>query len=262
MPENAAHGGLPRRQPSSGIVQFGGCDGIGLDARPVDRQPVVARAAAPRAGRATVPSRRAGRAGPRGSTAASRCVSPSPIASPSPGGWGAGRGGWPAARSRSAPGAAWTPAAAPPRFWTITETSAAPTRSAAKIRAAGRRYLDGRDLLVLGDAEGRAAAARGHDVRVVHLEPRALERVDVVDARAVDVREALVVDEDAQAVVLEDRVAVALLVEGEVVLEARSSRRRARRPAGRRGTGRRPGSSRNSRTFVAPFSVKKTPLAW
>ena len=29
MPENAAHGGLPRWQPSSGIVQFGGCDGSG-----------------------------------------------------------------------------------------------------------------------------------------------------------------------------------------------------------------------------------------
>ncbi len=29
MPENAAHGGWPRWQPSSGIVQFGGCAGSG-----------------------------------------------------------------------------------------------------------------------------------------------------------------------------------------------------------------------------------------
>src|SRR3712207_7382791 len=37
------------------------------------------------------------------------------------------------------------------------------------------------------------------------------------------VREALVVDEDLQAVVLEDVVGVALLVEGELVLEARAA---------------------------------------
>src|SRR3954452_11340626 len=144
-----------------------------------------------------------------------RAASPRPPASPSPGGCGASFGAV-AEGGRDDGGAE----GAPPRFWMRIDTSAAPTRSAAKTRAAGRRCLDRRDLLVLGNAEGRAAAARGHDVRVVHLEAGALERVHVVDARAVDVREALVVHEDPQAVVLEDRVAVALVVEGEVVLEA------------------------------------------
>src|SRR3954463_9255217 len=144
-------------------------------------------------------------------------VSPIPTARPSPAGWGAGFGAVAAGGVRAGgPGGG----APPPRFCTRIETSAAPTRRAAKVRAARSRRLDRRDLLVLGNAEGRAAAARGHDVRVVHLEARALQRVDVVDARAVDVREALVVDEDPQAVVLEDRVAVALVVEGEVILEA------------------------------------------
>src|SRR3954466_13473645 len=142
-------------------------------------------------------------------------VSPMPTASPSPGGCGASFGAV-AEGGRDDGGAE----GAPPRFWMRIDTSAAPTRSAAKIRAAGRGFLDRRVLLVLGNAEGRAAAARGHDVRVVHLEARALQRVDVVDARAVGVRGALVVDEDPQAVVLEDRVAVALVVEGEVILEA------------------------------------------
>src|SRR3954453_23741715 len=147
-------------------------------------------------------------------------VSPIPTARPSPGGWGAGFGAVAAGGVRAGGPGAGPP---PPRFCTRIETSAAPTRSAAKVRAARSRRLDRRDLLVLGNAEGRAAAARGHDVRVVHLEARALERVHVVDARAVDVREALIVDEDAQAVVLEDRVALALVVEGEVVLEPRAA---------------------------------------
>src|SRR4051794_28572204 len=138
-------------------------------------------------------------------------VSPMPTARPSPGGWGAGFG----AVAVGGLGAGGRGAGAPPlRFCGTIERSAAPTRSAAKVRAGRSRGLDRRDLPVLGNAEGRAAAARGHDVRVVHLEARALQRVDVVDARAVDVREALVVDEDPQAVVLEDRVAVALVVEG------------------------------------------------
>src|SRR4029453_10079059 len=83
--------------------------------------------------------------------------------------------------------------------------------------------LDRGDLFVLRDAEGRAAATGRDDVRVVDLEAGALERVDVVDGRAVDVGKALVVDQQAQAAVLEDHVAVALLVEGELVLEARAS---------------------------------------
>src|SRR5690242_128758 len=144
--------------------------------------------------------------------------SPMPTARPSPGGCGGMRG---AAGRAGDPGVGAGAGGEESGPVTIaSQTSAAPTRSAAKIRAARSRRLDRRDLLVLGNAEGRAAAARGHDVGVVHLEARALQRIDVVDARAVDVGKTLVVDEDAQAVVLEDRVALALVVEREVVLEA------------------------------------------
>src|SRR3954463_6272493 len=142
-------------------------------------------------------------------------VSPMPTARPSPAGCGGTRtGGVVAGGSDSPP----RPARSPLR--SRIDTRAGPPRGAAMIRATGSRRSDRRDLLVLGDPEGRATAARGHDVRVVHLEAGTLKRVHVVDARAVHVREALVVDEDAQAMVLEDRVAVALVVEGEVVLEA------------------------------------------
>src|SRR3954471_22076896 len=86
-----------------------------------------------------------------------------------------------------------------------------------------RRASDGADLLLLRHAEGRAAAARGDDVGVVDLEAGALERVDVVDRRAVDVGEARPVDQQLQTVALEDHVAVALLVEGELILKARAA---------------------------------------
>src|SRR4051812_36732620 len=152
------------------------------------------------------------------------------MARPSPGGVAGcsgarGRGGVGAGAGAGAvrAGGAGVPSlTAPPARTMPSATSAAPPRSAAAM-SVRRRRLDRRDLLVLGHAEGRAAAARGHDVRVVHLEAGALERVDVVDARAVDVRQALVVDEDTEAVVLEDGVAVALVVEREVVLEARAA---------------------------------------
>src|SRR3954447_4835594 len=80
------------------------------------------------------------------------------------------------------------------------------------LRAALRRASDGADLLLLRDAEGRAAAARGDDVGVVDLEAGTLERVDVVDRRAVDVGQAGAVDEELQAVALEDHITIALLV--------------------------------------------------
>ena len=61
--------------------------------------------------------------------------------------------------------------------------------------------------------------------------------------------------------VLEDRVAVALLVEGELVLEAgAAAAAHADAQAGRADVGL--WEARNSRTFSAPFSVKVTPLAW
>src|SRR3954452_8599765 len=72
-------------------------------------------------------------------------------------------------------------------------------------------------------AEGRAAAARGDHVGVLHLEPGALEAFDEVDRRAAHVGQRLAVDEQRDALVLEDLVAVAALIEGEDVLEARAA---------------------------------------
>ena len=103
------------------------------------------------------------------------------------------------------------------------------TDPASGARQARRSKSDRGDLLLVRDAERGAAAAGGDDVGVVDLEAGAVERVDVVDLRAVDVGQALAVDEDPQAVVLEDGVAVALLVEGELVLEARAAAARRRR---------------------------------
>src|SRR3954471_12297721 len=91
------------------------------------------------------------------------------------------------------------------------------------LRGALGRASDGADLLLVRDAEGRATAARGDDVGVVDLEAGALQRVDVVDRRAVDVRQARAVDEELQAMALEDHVAFALLVEGELILEPRAA---------------------------------------
>ena len=62
--------------------------------------------------------------------------------------------------------------------------------------------------------------------------------------------------------VVEDHVAVALLVEGELVLEAGAA---AAAHADPQAGGRRTSASwdaRNSRTFSAPLSVNVTPLAW
>src|SRR5665213_891589 len=79
------------------------------------------------------------------------------------------------------------------------------------------------DLLLVGHAEGRAAAAGSDDVGVRDLEARALEALLVVDHRATYERQALVVDEQLQPVALEHDVAVALLVERELILKARAA---------------------------------------
>src|SRR5439155_1191720 len=54
--------------------------------------------------------------------------------------------------------------------------------------------------LFLRDAEGGTAATRGDDVRVVHLEAAAHQRLRVVDLGAVNVREARLVDDHLDAV--------------------------------------------------------------
>src|SRR5471030_3013900 len=88
--------------------------------------------------------------------------------------------------------------------------------------ACGRPLHRGAGFLA-GDAERAAAAAGRDDVRVLDLEAGAGERVDVVDLRAVDVLERVRLDEQLETVTLEDAVVRALLVEGEVVLEARAA---------------------------------------
>src|SRR4051794_6932289 len=77
--------------------------------------------------------------------------------------------------------------------------------------------------LFVRHAERGAAPARRHDVRVVHLEAGAHQRLGVVDRGAVDVAQALLVDEDADPVEVEDLVAVVALVERELILEARAA---------------------------------------
>ena len=73
---------------------------------------------------------------------------------------------------------------------------------------------------VLFHLERGAATAGRNDVRVVDLEPGALEALDVVDLGAEDELHADLVDDDRDAVDLEDVVVVLGLVEGERVLEA------------------------------------------
>src|SRR5829696_5280024 len=93
-------------------------------------------------------------------------------------------------------------------------------RSPPRCRSNSRERLDGRGLCVLFDLEGRAAAACGDDVRVVDLEPGALQAFDVVDLRAEDELHAHLVDDDGDPVDLEDVIVVLGFVEGEGVLEA------------------------------------------
>src|SRR5450755_606737 len=80
--------------------------------------------------------------------------------------------------------------------------------------------LDGRDLLLVGDAEGGAAAAGRDHIGVLDLEPGALEPIDEVDHRAPDVWQTGVVDKQSNSLVLEHRVFRTLIVERKRVLEA------------------------------------------
>ena len=124
---------------------------------------------------------------------------------------------------------------------------------AADIAARRRRRaaLNRRAGFLAGDPERAAAAAGRDDVRVLDLEAGAGQRVDVVDLRAVDVLERLRLDQQAQAVALEDPVVVALLVEGEVVLEARAAAAADADAQAATATSA-PCDSRYSRAFSAP----------
>ncbi len=88
--------------------------------------------------------------------------------------------------------------------------------------AADRRQLDrgGFGGVFLFHLERGATTAGRDDVRVVDLEPGALEAFDVVDLRAEDELHADLVDDDGDAVDLEDVVVVLGAIEGERVLEA------------------------------------------
>src|SRR4051812_38551131 len=99
-------------------------------------------------------------------------------------------------------------------------SASGPCRFSVRLR---RSVSDGGALLALRHAEGRAAAARGDHVGVLHLEPGALEAFDEVDRRAAHVGQGLAVDEEGDALVLEGLVAVAALVEGQHVLKARAT---------------------------------------
>src|SRR2546423_2719506 len=77
--------------------------------------------------------------------------------------------------------------------------------------------------ILVRNAERGAAPARRNDVRVLDLEAGAHQALGVVHRGAVHVAEAELVDDDPDAVVLEDPVAVPLLVERQLVLEARAA---------------------------------------
>jgi hypothetical protein len=111
------------------------------------------------------------------------------------------------------------------------------------------------DLLLIGHLEGGPAAAGGHDVRVVDLEAGAGQLVDVVDARPVDVGQALLVDEDLETLVLVDDVPVAPESNASWYWkpEQPPPRTPRRSPASAVSV---PWEARNSRTLVAPSSVK------
>src|SRR5690242_19541680 len=96
--------------------------------------------------------------------------------------------------------------------------------SSERLRAAaGAAAADLARIGVVRDLERVAAAARGDCVRVVDLEPRLLDRLEVIDDRAGEIGGAERVDDDLHALALE--LVVALLgaaVEAEAVLEARA----------------------------------------
>src|SRR5271156_6572619 len=75
------------------------------------------------------------------------------------------------------------------------------------------------------DAEGAATAAGALDVRVVELEARTFDGLDVVDLHAVEIHLAHLVDENLQAVELINAVRVFIhgVFKGHVVAEARAA---------------------------------------
>src|SRR5438876_6981064 len=75
-------------------------------------------------------------------------------------------------------------------------------------------------VLALGHLERVPAAARRDGVRVVDREPGRLDRVDVVDLRALQIRRAEGIDDNGDAVLLELEVTLGCAaVEAEPVLE-------------------------------------------
>src|SRR5215211_5499543 len=213
MPLYGRQGFMPRMQPSEAFVQSTGASAEGWSvAQSTVRRYTGGLSASAR-------SRQASKS-PTSLPCQKRSglISVSPMASPPPGATSVGGclAGGGACSGAVVDVFSFSP---PPPPQAGSKTAAASAAAA----MARRTQLDRGDLFVLRHAEGRAAAAGGDDVRVVDLEPGALERVDVVDRRAVDVGQALVVHEQAQPAVLEDHVAVTLLVEGELVLEARAS---------------------------------------
>src|SRR3990172_506337 len=76
----------------------------------------------------------------------------------------------------------------------------------------------------ISDLEGLAAAAASGRVRVVELEARAHDVVDVVDLGSIQIEMASRVDEEPDAVLLESLVpGRGLVVERELILEARAA---------------------------------------
>src|SRR5581483_10042650 len=93
-------------------------------------------------------------------------------------------------------------------------------RLVAAARAAARAGGGFAGIGVVRDGEGVPAAARGDGVRVVDLEARLLDRLEIVHPGAREIRRAERVDDDLHALALE--LVVALLgaaVEAEAVLE-------------------------------------------
>src|SRR6476646_10504680 len=75
---------------------------------------------------------------------------------------------------------------------------------------------------VLG-AEGAAATAGRLDVRVVELEPGAVQTLDVVDLGSEEVHQAHLITDELDPFDLERAIALGRLVEVEVVGEARAA---------------------------------------
>src|SRR5688572_12764725 len=110
------------------------------------------------------------------------------------------------------------------RAYSWSRSSAGPiTRSAPSSRSRIAAMLG--DVTGRGEAmpwlyrEARAAAAGALHVRVVELEARALQPLDVVDHRAREVHQAHLVDDDVDAVDREPAIDLGGLVEVEVVRE-------------------------------------------